>query len=163
MKTIKFFVAAAIVTAGISSAYAAPYDLGLLPSTPTELNFGAGWQANPASVAPGSFTDTFTFRLENLLTLTPSANIIIPGGFNSLSVSPISGVFDGSFYNYSFSASGEATSQWGVYTVNFSGVNAPVIPLTPVPEPETFAMLLAGLGLIGAAVRRRKTKMVAVV
>ena len=25
----------------------------------------------------------------------------------------------------------------------------------PVPEPETYAMLLAGLGLIGAAVRRR--------
>jgi hypothetical protein len=30
--------------------------------------------------------------------------------------------------------------------------------VTPVPEPETFAMLLAGLGLIGAAVSRRKAK-----
>lgn len=29
---------------------------------------------------------------------------------------------------------------------------------TPVPEPESYAMLLAGLGLIGAAVGRRKTK-----
>lgn len=28
--------------------------------------------------------------------------------------------------------------------------------VAPVPEPETYAMLLAGLGLIGAAVRRRK-------
>ncbi|PXW87823.1 putative secreted protein with PEP-CTERM sorting signal [Nitrosomonas sp. Nm84] len=27
----------------------------------------------------------------------------------------------------------------------------------PVPEPETYAMLLAGLGLIGFSVRRRKT------
>lgn len=27
----------------------------------------------------------------------------------------------------------------------------------PVPEPETYAMLLAGLGLVGFAVRRRKT------
>lgn len=26
----------------------------------------------------------------------------------------------------------------------------------PIPEPETYAMLLAGLGLVGAAVRRRK-------
>lgn len=28
--------------------------------------------------------------------------------------------------------------------------------VTPVPEPETYAMLLAGLGLVGFAVRRRK-------
>jgi len=29
--------------------------------------------------------------------------------------------------------------------------------VTPVPEPETYAMLLAGLGLVGFMVRRRKT------
>ena len=29
---------------------------------------------------------------------------------------------------------------------------------TPVPEPETYAMLIAGLGLVGAAARRRKQK-----
>ncbi|HQM87597.1 MAG TPA: PEPxxWA-CTERM sorting domain-containing protein, partial [Methylotenera sp.] len=29
-------------------------------------------------------------------------------------------------------------------------------PVTSVPEPETYAMLLAGLGLIGFSVRRRK-------
>lgn len=28
--------------------------------------------------------------------------------------------------------------------------------LTPIPEPETYAMLMVGLGLIGAATRRRK-------
>jgi len=31
-----------------------------------------------------------------------------------------------------------------------------VIGVVPVPEPETYAMLLAGLGLMGAVARRRK-------
>jgi hypothetical protein len=31
-----------------------------------------------------------------------------------------------------------------------------VASVTPVPEPESYAMLLAGLGLMGAVVRRRK-------
>ncbi len=33
---------------------------------------------------------------------------------------------------------------------------------SPIPEPETYAMLLAGLGLLGFAARRRKVKEVAV-
>ena len=34
--------------------------------------------------------------------------------------------------------------------------NVSVTSVTAVPEPETYALLLAGLGLIGAAVRRQK-------
>ncbi|MBK9347554.1 MAG: PEP-CTERM sorting domain-containing protein [Burkholderiales bacterium] len=32
------------------------------------------------------------------------------------------------------------------------------IGVTAVPEPETYAMLLAGLGLMGAIARRRNNK-----
>jgi choice-of-anchor A domain-containing protein len=32
------------------------------------------------------------------------------------------------------------------------------LPLAPVPEPETYAMLLAGLGLVGLVTRRRKAR-----
>lgn len=40
-----------------------------------------------------------------------------------------------------------------------SGVGDQMFQLTtPVPEPETYALLLAGLGLIGATVIRRKAK-----
>ena len=28
--------------------------------------------------------------------------------------------------------------------------------VTPVPEPETYALMMGGLGLVGAAVRRKK-------
>ena len=33
------------------------------------------------------------------------------------------------------------------------------VPLAPIPEPETYAMLLAGLGLMGAVVKRRKARL----
>jgi len=34
--------------------------------------------------------------------------------------------------------------------------SAPSVSITPVPEPETYAMFLAGLGVIGMIARRRK-------
>jgi hypothetical protein len=30
--------------------------------------------------------------------------------------------------------------------------------ISPVPEPETYAMMLAGIGMLSAAARRRKDK-----
>ncbi|HRB97013.1 MAG TPA: PEP-CTERM sorting domain-containing protein [Nitrosomonas sp.] len=34
--------------------------------------------------------------------------------------------------------------------------SSPIVPISPIPEPQTYAMLLAGLGLIGFMARRRK-------
>ena len=35
------------------------------------------------------------------------------------------------------------------------------VGVAPVPEPETYAMLLAGLGLLGFVARRRSKKVIA--
>lgn len=43
----------------------------------------------------------------------------------------------------------------GVTLETFSG--APLYSAAPVPEPETWAMLLAGLGVVTAAARRKRT------
>ena len=52
---------------------------------------------------------------------------------------------------YTFVISGATTGQWGgSYTINLVGAAA------PVPEPAEYAMLLAGLGVVGMVVRRRK-------
>jgi hypothetical protein len=60
------------------------------------------------------------------------------------------GVLDGTQIN---AAPGSAYfNNTGSFSVTYDLVVA------SVPEPETYAMLLAGLGLIGAAVKRRKAK-----
>ena len=43
-------------------------------------------------------------------------------------------------------------------TNTFDGYNIAFHAIAAVPEPETYAMLLAGLGLMGAIARRRKQK-----
>ena len=48
---------------------------------------------------------------------------------------------------YNDSAGSASLGDWDDFVV---GVN-----LSPIPEPETYAMLLAGLGLLGFAARRR--------
>jgi hypothetical protein len=47
--------------------------------------------------------------------------------------------------------------QTGYYNDNHGAFTASVT-LAPVPEPETHAMMLAGIGLLGFAARRRRQK-----
>jgi hypothetical protein len=45
--------------------------------------------------------------------------------------------------------------------VFFDAFAVEAVPVSPIPEPETYVMLLAGLGLLGFHTRRRKLKEVA--
>ena len=45
---------------------------------------------------------------------------------------------------------------WGVYGTNVSAGTWDMIATTAVPAPESYAMLLAGLGLLGFVARRSK-------
>jgi hypothetical protein len=62
-----------------------------------------------------------------------------------------SGILTANFVN---NGAGEATGILEVFTY-VDGFSASSNGVTPVPEPSTYAMLLGGLGLIGAAARRR--------
>jgi hypothetical protein len=61
-----------------------------------------------------------------------------------------------SFSSFDSSLHGSAyLSVAGIANGTLGGLYNGAISISPVPEPEAFAMLLAGLGLMGAVVRRR--------
>jgi hypothetical protein len=54
------------------------------------------------------------------------------------------------------SLSGVTSLNGNLYVEGMVGSNTVVWSITPVPEPETYAMMLAGLGVLGFVARRRK-------
>lgn len=46
------------------------------------------------------------------------------------------------------------------YSTDWTGVQSFEFSAPPIPEPETYALLLAGFGALGTAVRRRKARQV---
>lgn len=52
--------------------------------------------------------------------------------------------------DYQFVVSGKVTGNWG-------GAYGGVLAATPIPEAKNITMILAGLGLVGFAVARRRT------
>jgi len=65
------------------------------------------------------------------------------------------GTSSGTFANIDISGFNLAAGTW-LDTSSLYQNGSVTISVTAVPEPETYAMLLAGLGLMGAVVRRRK-------
>jgi PEP-CTERM motif len=66
---------------------------------------------------------------------------------------------------YTYQISGMTAVNWNninSFQSNWTGtLIIPGTSVNPIPEPETYAMLLAGLGLLGFVARRRKLKLAA--
>jgi hypothetical protein len=136
---------------------------------------GAGNTAS-ASAAGGNYVYQTTFDLTgiNLATTLIKGNVTADNGITDILINghstgfamggPNSGAY-GSFNSFSINngfQSGLNTLTFDVVNgsgptglrVNFNGTGS---ILTPVPEPETWAMMVAGFGMMGLMVRRRRT------
>ena len=108
---------------------------GVATTTPTFLDF-------PSGGAAGTYDHTFD------MTLASSYNapfVTANGGINGAFLALITGLNEGNAYA-------------NIHTSSFpSGEIRGFLHAAPVPEPETYGMLLAGLAIIGAVARRRRT------
>jgi hypothetical protein len=159
MKKLLGSLALAAGMVASTGAGAATYDLGTLPAGVTQ--FGV----NQAS---GSFSDTIDFTLSGLSILSAGVGALnfSLGGATYKNISnldltvyssngtdlgsgadvTLKGLAAGSYYVI---VSGQATGLAG-------GEYGGAISVSPVPESSTLAMLLAGLGVMGYVVSRRK-------
>lgn len=163
-KSLMKKAAIALTLVSAAAVQAATFNIGALGNTYT----------NTVDVQ-GTFDDTYTFSLpgsfsgvtggyigfdfdgsglNTFLTVgqgTPGAGLMV-----SLPINSTLGGVDVASYQSTFSL-----TSGGSYWFKLSGsggLASYTVTLAPVPEPETYALLLAGLGLMGAVARRRQSK-----
>ncbi len=159
----KTAIAAAVLALGSVAANA-------VVTTPTPV------QGSFVDVLLADITLTGSYNVTGLAAFVDSYNLLgstylLPKvTFNSVSLyfnNVLSSTQLGNTFNFanlgagSYSLHASGTVFPGVGTGNI-GYVAAQLEITPVPEPETFAMLLAGLGVMGAIARRRKAAAAAV-
>ena len=151
MKLRSIALAAALAVSSIP-AFAVSGDLGPLSSDPE--GFG-----NMFPTGAGVFSDTFTFSLASAMTVTGVTGFM---GFDSFALVLKDSMGDTVGSDLTPAAFTFALGA-GSYTLNFVGFGADAGAfyggnVTAVPEPETYALMLAGLGIIGFIGARRRER-----
>ena len=159
----KLFCASAVALAALASvnASAQVYDAGFIAANNVPqllhngfvgmgalsdtINFTLLSNVPSASVAAASFEFGSFLHIDNFkAALYDSANNLIGSGVSYVPFST-GGLVAG---DYHLNVTGNVTGQFGgAYSAN----------ITTAPEPETWAMMLAGLGLVASATRRKKS------
>jgi hypothetical protein len=98
-------------------------------------------------VANGFSASTFTLNLFNSGSLIGSSSINLGGYGTGSAVGALA--FSGSLFN-----SFQVVSGQGAGSIDF-GIDTVSIPAA-VPEPASWALMIGGMGVVGAAMRRRK-------
>jgi len=161
-------VAMSVALLFVSSAHATVTDWG------THSDF----ESAQASVSPGFFADWFKFTLptiNNVTSVAVSNNLLTFSNIPAGTVSLFQGIygdavpdtllgtygFNGSTGSTTHTIAGLATGSSyyyevsGIATGSHGGQYQFASALSPVPEPEAYGMLMAGIGLVGFIARRR--------
>ncbi len=113
------------------------------------------------TVAPG-YTAVMSFFWDPATAFTGGLSVAVPGLtlWSTASSIPAAGIGAtllgdplGAGSYYMTVVMGKNPAGTGKYTFKISGTGTAV---TPVPEPESWAMFLAGMGVVGVIVRRRR-------
>ncbi len=149
--------------------------LAPLPATAATLTLDAGWTNDTLSSVPGP-TDNSPWTF----TVTSGAHFSLTDDFVTGDTYFVTGSINGTSTFYAGAndvrATGPNGSAWlnpsyskfstyvgpGTYTFNVTGDGVAGVPAglalrldSNVPEPASWAMMIAGFGLVGAAMRRR--------
>jgi hypothetical protein len=92
------------------------------------------------------FSDVFSINITSKNGAFMSDDI----SFSDLTPSNTTGTSDWNFQRYNFQTGGLVQYHGSVTNFNFTS------SLSPVPEPQTYGMLLAGLSLLSTSLRRKK-------
>jgi len=164
--SVKAIAAAAILAASASSAFAVTKSLGQLTAGETA--------AKSFTPDTGSFTDYLTFNLafDGLVGVSANETVLTMFNFTVYDIDGLAGLVQkksGNTWNSIANFAGNNTSysfdlDQGSYRFVFTGTalgtagGLYTAAVTAVPEPESYAMMLAGLGVMGMIARRRKSK-----
>lgn len=162
---LKSALATAVLAAASISASATVHDLGVLDPSGFD-SFTASSEKFGAGVA---IDDTWTFTL-----LAPSSTSFAAVQTFAVTAGKIlnfAAVLNSTSFGAPVSGAGSQTLSWmgnlaaGTYSVNVTGTTGmsgatygATVSALPVPEPETYAMMLGGLALLGAVARRKAQK-----
>ncbi len=127
---------------------------GVYSTQPANQVFGGTFFSSPNAVNPTNVVGTTTYS-EVPNGLQPNGSFLSTAlfGFNSV---PVAGFGSPPLLSATFNGLSYANVNH-VVTTNIAGAGIDP-PVSPVPEPETYAMLVAGLALLDFARRRRAVR-----